>query len=165
MSARLAFNVLAVGGICMFTGIMAHIGFSFGAYWQSMPPTTFLEWFSANAPLVGRTIPLFVIVSFIGLAGSLWYDWNDPWRRGLWLAIYACLVAIFIVTFAWHLPVNSQLLARTITPDQVPALLDTWLNLHWLRVAIALLASVLSVIAISRSDAPAPNEDVGDFWR
>ncbi|MDH7794104.1 MULTISPECIES: DUF1772 domain-containing protein [unclassified Beijerinckia] len=165
MSARLVFNVFAVGGISMFAGIMAHIGFSFGAYWQSLPPTTFLEWFAAYAPFVGRTIPLFVIVSFIGLAGSLWYDWNDSWRRGLWLGVYACMIGIFIITFAWHLPVSSQLLSRTMTSDKVPAMLDTWLNLHWLRVAIALLASILSIVAVSRSDTPTRSEDADEIWR
>lgn len=165
MSARLVFNVFAVGGISMFAGIMAHIGFSFGAYWQSLTPTAFLEWFAAYAPFVGRTIPLFVIVSLIGLAGSLWYDWNDSWRRGLWLSVYTCLFAIFIITFAWHLPVNSQLLSRSMPPDKVPAMLDTWLNLHWLRVALALLASILSIVAVSRSDTPTRSEDADEIWR
>lgn len=165
VSARLVFNVLAVGGITMFAGIMAHIGFSFGAYWQSLPPAAFLEWFAGYAPFVGRTIPVFVIIAFVGLAGSLWLDWNDARRRLLWLGVYACLIAISIITLSWHLPINSRLLVRSVTADQVPAILDTWLNLHWLRVAIAFLASILSIVAVVRDELPAKDSDTDDILR
>ncbi|MGL4291259.1 MAG: DUF1772 domain-containing protein [Phreatobacter sp.] len=150
MTARLVFNILAICGAASFAGAMLNIGLSFGAYWKSLAPADFLDWFGAHGQLIGRTIPLFVVPTLIGLGGSLWLDWSEPAARWLWLAALAALIGVGIITFAWHLPTNSAFAARSIPLAEVPATLDLWLRLHAVRILLGLASAVLGVMAIGK---------------
>jgi hypothetical protein len=150
MTARLIFYILAVCGAATFTGVMLSIGLTLGAYWKSLPPGEFLDWFSANNHLIARTIPLVVLPTLIGLAGSLWLHWTKPTGRYLWLTSLGCIMGILIITFGYHVPTNSSFAAKSIPIEQVPATLDLWLWLHWVRIALGLAASVVCVVAVAR---------------
>lgn len=150
MTARLVFNIMAICGAATFAGAMLNIGLSFGAYWKSLAPADFLDWFGANGQLIGRTIPLFVVPTLIGLGGSLWFDWHAPAARWLWLASLGAILGIAVITFAWHLPANATFAAKSVPLAEVPATLDLWLRLHAARIALGLISAVLGVIAISR---------------
>jgi uncharacterized membrane protein len=150
MSARLAFNILAICGAATFTGVMLSIGLILGAYWKGLPSSDFLDWFSENNHLIARTIPFFAVPALLGLAVSAWFDWSEPQKRMLWLAALACAAGIGIITFAFHLPTNGMFAAKTVSLADVPAKLDQWLLLHWLRIALGLTAAVLGVVAVSR---------------
>lgn len=148
MNARFAFNTLAVCGAAAFAGAMLVIGLSFGAYWKSLPPAAFLDWFGANGFLIGRAIPVFAVPAAIGLAASLWYDRRRPEARRFWLAALACMAALWLVTAAFHLPLNAAFAAKAIPLDQVPAALDRWLWLHAERIALGLGCAVLGMVAM-----------------
>jgi uncharacterized membrane protein len=150
MTARLIFNILAVCGAATFAGVMLNIGLTLGAYWRGLPPSEFLDWFSANNHLIARTIPLVVLPTLIGLAGSLWFGWTEPTTRYLWLASLGLVIGILIITFAYHLPTNSAFAAKSIPLDQVPATLNLWLSLHTVRIALGLIASVVGLVAVAR---------------
>ena len=150
MGARLVFNILAVCGAATFAGVMLNIGLTLGAYWKGLAPAAFLDWFSANSHLVGRTIPFFVAPTLIGLAASLWIDWNDTAARNLWLGALSCVAGIMAITFAYHLPTNSAFAAKTIALDQVEPTLNTWLWLHAVRIVLGLVSAMLGVAAIAR---------------
>ncbi|QCI67343.1 DUF1772 domain-containing protein [Phreatobacter stygius] len=150
MTIRLVFHILAICGAATFAGAMLNIGLSFGAYWKRLPPAEFLDWFGANGWLIGRTIPLFVVPTFIGLAGALWLDWNAPVARGLWLASLAAMIGIGVITFAWHIPTNNAFAAKSIALADIRATLDLWLQLHAVRILLGLASAVLGVVAISR---------------
>ncbi len=134
----------------MFAGVMLAIGAILGGYWKSLPPTEFLDWFAQYSDLIMRAIPLVIIPTLIGLAGALWYDWNEPATRVLWLASAACIAAVLSLTMAYFMPINAAFARKAITPDQVPAQLKSWLLLHNVRIALALVASMLGIAAISR---------------
>jgi drug/metabolite transporter (DMT)-like permease len=102
MTARLIFNILAVCGAATFTGVMLNIGLTLGAYWKGLPPSEFLDWFSANNHLIARTIPLVALPTLIGLAGSLWFGWSEPTTRYQWLASLCLVIGILIITFAYR---------------------------------------------------------------
>jgi hypothetical protein len=150
MNARLIFNILAVCGPAGFVGAMLVIGLTLGAYWKSLAPAAFLDWFSVNAHLIGRIIPLFAIPAAVGLAGSLWLDWSESPRRILWIAALVCGLALGAITAVYHLPTNSALIAKSLPLEDVPATLDRWLWLHAARTALGLAAAVFSVVAMSR---------------
>jgi uncharacterized membrane protein len=150
MTARLIFNILAVIGAAAFTGVMLNIGLTLGAYWKGLPPSEFLDWFSANNHLIARTIPLVALPTLVGLAGSLWLGWSEPTTRYLWLTSLGLVIGILIITFAYHLPTNSAFAAKSIPLDQVPAALNLWLLLHAVRIALGLIASVVGLIAAAR---------------
>jgi|SRR5215475_1147171 len=149
MTMRLIFNVLAISGSAMFAGVMLAIGITLGGYWKSLPPEGFLDWFSHNNHFIVRAIPLVVIPTVVGLAGSLWLGWSEQAPRNIWLAASGCVLAVLIMTAAYYLPSNAQFASKSVPLDQVPAKLDTWLLLHNVRIALAAIASVLGIVAIT----------------
>jgi Domain of unknown function (DUF1772) len=79
--------------------------------------------------------------------------------RNAWLAGSGCIVAILLITAAYYLPINARFAGRSVPLEQVPAALDTWLLVHNVRIALAALASVLGVVAISRGRGGAEPAD------
>lgn len=150
MALRLIFNILAVCGTAIFTGALLTIGLTLGAYWQSLTPGKFLDWFSKNSYLVGGTLPVYLATALLGLAGSIWLGWADTQQRYLWGAALACILGLLVITSVYHGPMNSQFIAKSIPLDRVPKALNMWLTLHTVRIALALAASVIGVIAVSR---------------
>ena len=149
MNGRLICNMIAIIAAASFAGVMLFIGLMLGAYWQSLPPAAFLDWFSTNSHLIARTIPLVAMPALLGVVLSLRLDWQEPTRRRLWAGALAALLGIAIITFAYHLPMNARFDARAVPLDQVTDLLDQWLAWHALRVALGLVAAALGVIAAS----------------
>jgi hypothetical protein len=71
MTARLIVSILAVCGTGALTGVLLTIGLTLGGCWQRLPPAEFLDWFSKNGFLVGRTVPFALVPALLGLAISL----------------------------------------------------------------------------------------------
>ncbi|WP_201863736.1 DUF1772 domain-containing protein [Microvirga soli] len=145
---RLFFYIAAACGTAAFTGAMLTIGLVLGAYWESLPPAEFIEWFAENSYLIGRVIPLFVIPALIGLIGGSFCDRRSPQLK-FWLASLGCMIGILIITIVFHLPTNAAFNTRSIPLGDVGSMLDQWLWLHAVRIALGLAASILSVVAIS----------------
>jgi Domain of unknown function (DUF1772) len=159
MTLRLICNALGISGSAMFAGVMLAIGVTLGGYWKNLPPEGFLVWFGQNIHFITRSISLVVPATLVGMAGSLWLSWADRRARNLWLAGSGCIVAVLLITAAYYLPSNARFAGRSIPLEQVPAALDTWLLVHNVRISLAVLASVLGVVAISRERAGAGPED------
>ncbi len=147
---QLLFRILAVAGSAMFAGVMLAIGVILGGYWKGLPPADFLDWFAQHSELVMRAIPLVVIPTVVGLIGAICYDWKVPVARGLWLAAGVCVIVVLGLTMAYFVPSNAAFASKAIALDQVSAKLDTWLLLHNVRIALALAASVLGIVAVNR---------------
>lgn len=146
----LLFKILAVTGSASFAGVMLAIGVILGAYWKSLPPAEFLEWFANHSHLVMRAIPLVVVPTLIGLIGTLWWEWNDSVNRLIWLAAFACIAGVLILTAVYFLPTNATFASKSVPVDQVSGKLAFWLGLHNVRIVLALVASGLGVWAVSR---------------
>lgn len=147
---RLLFNILAVTGSAVFAGVMLTIGVTLGGYWKSLLAAEFLDWFSQNNGFISRAIPLVVVPALIGLIGSIWLGWGAAGARVLWIGSAACIVAVLALTTIWFVPANAQLAAKTFPLDQVPSRLNTWIMIHYVRIGLALVASVLGTVAINR---------------
>lgn len=147
MNTRLLFCIAATYGTAAFTGAMLTIGLVLGSYWKSLPPAEFLDWFADNSILIARTIPLFVVPALVGLIGGAICDRHSPQLK-LWLASLGSMIGILVVTFAFHLPMNAEFNAKSVSPADVSPMLDRWLWLHTIRIILGLAASILSVLAI-----------------
>jgi hypothetical protein len=147
---RLLFNILAISGSAIFAGVMLAIGVTLGGYWKSLPASDFLDWFSQNGQFVARVIPLVVAPTLIGLIGSLWLGWSEGGARVFWLGAIACVAAVLVLTIAWFVPSNAQFAAKSVPLDQVSARLDTWLLIHNVRIALAIVASMFGILAVAR---------------
>ena len=147
---RLAFNIFAILGSAAFAGAMPTIGVTLGGYWKSLPPSEFLDWFGQNDKFIMRVIPLVVLPALVGLGGSLWFDWQETAQRLLWAAATVCVLAVLALTIVWFVPANAAFASRSVTLDQVPERLNTWLILHGVRVGLALFGSALGVLAVAK---------------
>ena len=143
---RFVFNALAICGAAGFAGAMIIIGLAFGAYWRSLPPADFLDWFSLNGHLIGRVIPIFAVPAAIGLVASLWLGWNGG-HRGAWVVATAAMAMMGVITAIYHLPTNAAFAAKTIPLDAVSSTLATWMSLHWVRIAMAVVSAVAAIQA------------------
>lgn len=150
MTLRLIFNILAVCGTPIFTGVLLTIGLTLGSYWKSLPPAEFLDGFAEQLHFIGRTLPVCLAAMLLGLAGSLWLGWANPQQRYLWGASLACIIGLLIITSIYNGPMNSQFASKAITPDQVPAALNIWMTAHAVRIVLGLVASVIAAIALTR---------------
>ena len=146
---QLLFKILAIIGSAMFAGVMLAIGVILGGYWKNLPPAEFLDWFAQHSGLVMRAIPLVVAPTLIGLVGAFWYDSKKPAARWLWLASLACIVVVLGFTITYFMPINTAFASKVVAIDQVAAMLESWLLLHNIRIALALAASVLGILAIN----------------
>ncbi len=146
----LPFQVLAILGSAAFAGVMLAIALILGAFWRSLPPTDFLVWFKANSGFIARAIPVVAGPALLGLVGSIALSWSDATARNLWLAALGCIVALLVLTVAYFFPINATFNAGSIAPDDVPERLEAWLAMHWVRIALALIAATLGVIAATR---------------
>ena len=147
---KIIFNILSISGSAMFAGVLLAIGVLLGGYWKSLPAQNFLNAFSNNSQFIPRAIVPVTVAALVGLAGSIWLSWEEKDARILWLWAAGCIVVLLIFTMVWFIPTNAQFAAKSIPIDQVPAKRDMWLMLHNFRIALAALASILGVIAISR---------------
>lgn len=146
----LLFKMLAVIGSGAFLGVLLAIRVILGGYWRSLPPAEFLDWFAGNAPLFRQIIPIVLLPTLLGLAGAVSVDWTEAAARRLWLAAAGCILALLVLTALWFVPANAAFAAKTVPLAEVPARLDAWLLVHTLRIALALAASALAALAITR---------------
>jgi len=144
---RTIFYILAICGAAAYAGALATIGLGFGSYWKSLPPAEFMIWFGANFSSVSKVIPVVVLPTLLGLAGSFWLDRRLPVPRRLWLLACACIVGVFIVTGIFQFPANSAFAAASVPLNQVGAALDKWLFWHGVRTILALAAATFAVLA------------------
>jgi hypothetical protein len=150
MDMRLAFNMLAILGAGAFAGLMLNIGLTLGAYWKGLPPAAFLDWFSSNSHLIGRTIPIVAVPTVIGICASLWLGWNLPGARLWWGIALTAIAGLMLITAAFHLPTNADFAAKSMPLDQVSPMLDRWLLLHWVRIALGFVATAAGILAVAR---------------
>jgi anthrone oxygenase-like protein len=150
VTIRLIFNVLAVCGTAAFTGALLTIGLTLGSHWKSLSPEAFLDWFSTNSHFIGRTLPVCLAATLLGLTGSLWLGWPDVQQRYLWGGALVCVLGLLVITAVYNGPMNSQFASKSVSPDQIPGALNMWLTLHAVRVALGVIASVVGVVAVSR---------------
>lgn len=148
---KTTFNILAISGSAMFAGVMFAIGMILGNYWQALTPAEFLNWFSQYSDMIRGAIPPVVLPTVIGLAGSLFYDWRNTVSRNLWLGASVCIAVIAVLTFTYFVPNNAAFADQSIALGQVTGALNSWLATHNIRIALAVIASVLGIVAIRSS--------------
>jgi hypothetical protein len=57
---------------------------------------------------------------------------------------------LLVLTAIYNGPMNSQFASKSVPADQVAAMLTIWLTSRAVRTALALIASVMSAVAVAR---------------
>jgi Domain of unknown function (DUF1772) len=146
----LTVQFLATFGCAAFTGMLLTIGMSFGSYWKKLSPEQLMDWFATNPRGAARPLALILLPTLIGLCGSLWLEWKNPAAVTLWIGAIIDIGILMVFTVAYFFPVNGKLESKTMPLADVPSTLGRWLTLHWIRVALSFLASVLCFIAVTQ---------------
>lgn len=144
------FNILAICGAAGFSGVMLCIGVTIGGYWRSLPPAEFLDWFAANNHFISNTNSIIFLPTLIGLIGSIWLSWGGSSFK-LWAACGLCIVIIAVMTFAYFVPTNNAFASKSIEVAATTAKLNQWIMIHYVRIALAMLAAVFGCIALKTS--------------
>lgn len=150
MYMKLGFNILAITGTAMYAGVMLAIGIILGGHWKTLPATDFLASFENSLQFIPKAISVVSLAAIAGIMGSILTGWGEKETLIWWVLSAACITALLVFTFIWFGPTNGQFVARSLPMEQVPAKLNTWLMLHNIRIALAALASIFGVIAVSR---------------
>jgi len=85
--------------------------------------------------------------SLVGLGVSVWFARKEPSVQRYWIGALVCVVFACLITAVYHLPTNLALASQSMSPAEASATLSTRLMMHWVRVAFALVATGLSVVA------------------
>lgn len=144
------FQLLAIVGSAAFAGVMLAIALILGPVWRSLPPADFLSWFAANSGIIARTIPVVLLPTVAGMVGSLMLSWTSVGSRNLWLAAIGCIAVLLVLTVAYFFPMNASFSAGSVPIEDVADRLDAWLAMHWVRIALAILAAGLGLSAVPR---------------
>ena len=142
----------------LFAGAMLVIGVSFVGYWQSLEPSTFLNWFATNADRIGGLMLPLGAAATLAALGSAAVTWSSGGRTRRWSAASAVLaVSILVVYFVVHAPRNAAFTSGRMPPERVAGELAVWARWHWVRVLLGVAAfwTQLAAIRAASSDVAA----------
>ncbi|MEM8862859.1 MAG: anthrone oxygenase family protein, partial [Chloroflexota bacterium] len=138
-------NMLAAVGSGMYAGVMLCIGLGLGRYWLRLEPQDFVEWFTPNFWFL---LPTVMASAPFALGGAIW---SLSLARGtdtinLWWTVLALILLTFVVTLAYHLPINIQLWSGKLDDATIRRKLIGWLWMHLLRFFPALIAAGIAFV-------------------
>lgn len=144
-------SIAAIITTAAYLGFILNIAISYGVYWPQMDPVLFMQDFAAKFPLflpgAGLTLvpALFLsIYLFVKTKG-------DKPSRSAWRIVLIALLLINGITSVYHIPVNFGFMDQSYTASEASSKLQLWLILHWVRVVLALVASVYAVKGFQKS--------------
>ena len=141
----------------LFAGAMLVIGVAFVGYWQSLAPSTFLDWFAANAERIGGLMLPLGVGATLATLGAAAVSWSSGSRAGRWSTVSALLaVSILVVYFVVHAPRNAAFTSGAMPPERVAGELAVWARWHWVRVLLGVAAFWTQLVAIRAAASEAP---------
>jgi hypothetical protein len=135
-------QLLAFSALSAFSGALLFIAVVLIKFWQSAEPEVFLNWMTDHffrLPMI--MVPLNVIALVMTLA-ALVASWKSGsygrlfWGLGL-AFLFACTIT-FPIYFAGA---NAEFTEQTIPLTAVASKINIWSQWHWVRTALAMLAT------------------------
>ena len=143
---------IAILGAGAFTGNMINIGLSYAIHWQSLDPVVFMETFKIDFPLLLGPTAATLMPAFIATLWLVFLNKDNKEVRRFWLFAFLALLLINILTAVYHLPMNLNFMELKYSASEATSKLQGWVFFHWIRIAVALTASVFSIKAFQRSN-------------
>jgi hypothetical protein len=137
---------LAVVALGLSAGAVLAEGAVLIPFWRSLPPESFLAWYRQHAALLFRFFGSLEIVA----AGSIILATLG--RRSALLALSAVLAVLVLAVFPLYFQrANASFADATIPVTEVAAELRRYATWHWARVALAVAAFTVAVVAAGAS--------------
>ena len=134
-----------------YLGLAIAIGVSFGVYWPAMEPEAFMLDFEVKFPLL---LPGAGVTIFPALILTLVLFLRSPKggaARKSWQVAFFAMLLINVITLVYHIPVNLNFMDQSYSAAQASGKLAWWVGLHWVRVALAVVASWYAVSGLRGS--------------
>ncbi|WP_375559006.1 hypothetical protein ACE193_14845 [Bernardetia sp. OM2101] len=126
-------------------GILLAMGLGFGIFWKTLEPITFMNVFAAEFPYFILPTVLMLQPALISSIVLFIRFKNEKEIRKTWLYVMSGMIAAFVITSAYHLPVNLGFIQLKYTAEEITTLLNIWLLLHWVRFAAVFMAAVFAL--------------------
>jgi len=139
-------SIVAIITTAAYLGFGLNIGLSYGVYWQSMNPELFMQDFATKFPLFlpGAFVTL-VPAFFLTLILYVKTKENKAAKK-LWQIAFVALLIVNVITSVYHIPVNLKFMDASYTAAEATSKLQLWIILHWVRVILAIVASVYTIL-------------------
>lgn len=145
---RLAIQIISIICLASFAGGMVMLYTALVSFWKQIPPADFLDWFSNYSSGIEDATGPFVKLSMLLPLISIILVWKVPRSRLYWLLSYAFVIGIMVVTFAFFIEANSSFASKTIELSLVAEKVNTWGNLHLLRIGMGFISAILGGIGL-----------------
>ncbi|MFK7920336.1 MAG: hypothetical protein AB8H47_00190 [Bacteroidia bacterium] len=144
-------SIAAIITTAAYLGFALNIGISYGVYWPQMDALLFMQDFADKFPLFlpGAGLTL-VPALFLSLYLFVKTKADKP-TKSAWKMAFIALLIVNIITSVYHIPVNFGFIDQSYTATEVASKLQIWVILHWVRIILALVASVYAVLGFQKS--------------
>lgn len=139
MNRVLAFILITIFSI--FLGSQITEGVLLVPYWKSLSTTTFYEYYAAFGSVINSFYSFLTIAAVIipfGLSIYCYRKKSNALKYSVVSTFFALL--IIIIFYIYFKETNQLFYKRTLNTNQLKSVLNTWENLHWLRVFIEVLS-------------------------
>ncbi|MEO0687467.1 MAG: anthrone oxygenase family protein [Cyanobacteria bacterium J06649_11] len=143
--------ITAIIATAAFAGNMINIGLSYAIYWQSIDPLFFMEEFSIHFPLLIIPTAVTLLPALVTTLLAVLLYRKEPVKQKYWLIVFCSLFLTVVITLIYHLPTNIYFLKSAYSASEASSQLETWVILHWVRVLVAIIASVFTILGFQES--------------
>lgn len=135
----------------LFAGGCITVLFILLPFWHSLTPTELMQWFHNYGPTIAITMLPMQIIPFL-LALYAYYAMIKAKNKSkdVWLWATISNIIILVMLLVYFLPVNLEFVNQTMNPSSVPTELARWEAIHAARTVLAVLSTVLGVVAFMR---------------
>ena len=146
------FGIVAIIGTCAYFGNITNIGLTYAIAWKRLDPIVFMQGFESTFLLLLPTVVVTLLPGTVGVIASIRLNKkNDEARKSWRLALYATLISI-VITSVYHLPTNLAFIDQRYSAAKAASRLQLWVILHWVRVLLAIIASVFAIQGFQKSE-------------
>jgi len=144
-------GLVAIIGTVGYFGNIVNIGLTYAIAWQRLDPIEFMKGFETTFLLLLPTVVVTLLPGLIGIIASISLNKTNKDAKKKWqMALYATLVSIGI-TSVYHLPANLAFIDQGLSAAEAASKLQWWVNLHWVRIVLAVVASVFAIQGFQKS--------------
>lgn len=144
-------GIIAIIGSAAYLGNVINIGLTYAIAWQGLDPMVFMQGFEATFLLLLPTVTVTLLPGFIGIIDSIRFNKDNLEAKKSWnMALYATLISL-VITLVYHLPTNLDFIAQSYTTVEAASRLQIWVILHWVRIVLAIVASVYALLGFEKS--------------
>lgn len=142
---------IAIIASAAFVGNMINIGLSYCVHWLSLEPITFMETFKVDFPLLLGPTATTLMPAFLATLSLVVLTKNNKEAKRYYRYAFIGLLLTIIQTAVYHLPMNLEFMELKYSAAEAPSKLQSWVFFHWVRIIVALFATVFAIIGFKKS--------------